>query len=99
MGVDRGAPQPAATALPFGALVGVMARTAGAAVLRRALPTYLGLFVVAVILFAGQGVRSSDVVALALGSPPTRFPQPGHVRSRPRPPVSGPGCEASGRPV
>jgi len=72
MGVDRGAPQPAPSGRPFGALVGVVARTSGAAALRRALPTYLGLFVVAVILFAGNGVRSSDVVALALGSPPTR---------------------------
>lgn len=55
------------------ALVGVMARTSGAAALRRALPTYLGLFVVAVILFQGNGVRSRDVVALALASPPTRI--------------------------
>ena len=72
MGADRGAPQPASSERPFGALVDVLARTSGAAALRRALPTYLGLFVIAVILFAGYGVRSSDVVALALGSPPTR---------------------------
>jgi hypothetical protein len=73
MGADREAPQPAASGRPFGALVGVVARTSGASALRRALPTYLGLFVVAVILFAGYGVRSADVVALALGSPPTRI--------------------------
>ena len=72
MGADRGAPQPASSGRPFGALVGVLARTSGAAALRRALPTYLGLGVIAVILFAGNGVRSSDVVALALGSPHTR---------------------------
>ncbi len=50
----------------------MLARTSGAAAARRALPTYLGLFVVAVILFAGNGVRSSDVVALAMASPPPR---------------------------
>lgn len=55
------------------ALIAVLARTSGAAALRRALPTYLGLFVLAVIFFAGYGVRSSDVVALAQGSPPTRI--------------------------
>ncbi len=55
------------------ALISLLARTSGAAALRRALPTYLGLFVVAVILFAGNGVRSSDVVALARASPPTRL--------------------------
>jgi len=72
MGADWGAPQPASSGRPFGALVGVLARTSGAAALRRALPTYLGLGVIAVILFTGNGVRSSDVVALALGSPHTR---------------------------
>jgi hypothetical protein len=72
MGADRGASQPASPGRPFGALVDVVARTSGASALRRALPTYLGLFVIAVILFAGYGVRSSDVVALALGSPHTR---------------------------
>ena len=72
MGADRGAPQPASPGRPFGALGDVVARTSGASALRRALPTYLGLFVIVVILFAGYGVRSSDVVALALGSPPTR---------------------------
>jgi hypothetical protein len=55
------------------ALIRVMARTSGAAAMRRTLPTYLGLFVLAVIFFAGYGVRSSDVVALSLGSPPTRI--------------------------
>ncbi len=72
MAADRGAPQTASPGRPFRALIGVVARTSGAAALRRALPTYLGLFVVAVILFAGNGVRSSDVVALAMASPPTR---------------------------
>src|SRR5215831_21351607 len=72
MEADRGPPQPASHGRPLRALVGVMARTSGAAALRRALPTYLGLFVVAVILFTGNGVRSSDVVALALASPPSR---------------------------
>jgi len=65
MGAERGAAQPASSGRPFGALVEVLARTSGAAALRRALPTYLGLSVIAVILFAGNGVRSSDVVALA----------------------------------
>jgi hypothetical protein len=55
------------------ALIVVLARTSGAAAMRRALPTYLGLFVLSVIFFAGYGVRSSDVVALAQGSPPTRI--------------------------
>jgi hypothetical protein len=55
------------------ALIGLLARTNGRAALRRALPTYLGIFVVAVILFTGNGVRSRDVVALAVGSPPTRI--------------------------
>ena len=55
------------------ALILVLARTSGAAAMRRALPTYLGIFVLAVIFFAGYGVRSSDVVALAQGSPPTRI--------------------------
>jgi hypothetical protein len=54
------------------ALIGILARTSGAAALRRALPTYAGLFIVAVILFAGNGVRSRDVVGMALSSPPTR---------------------------
>ena len=54
-------------------LIVVLSRTSGAAAMRRALPTYLGLFVLAVIFFAGYGVRSSDVVALAQGSPPTRI--------------------------
>ncbi len=66
------APEPAVHASAGRALVVLLARTSGAAAARRALPTYLGLFVVAVILFAGNGVRSSDVVALAMASPPTR---------------------------
>lgn len=73
MGADRGATQPASPGETFSAVVGVMARTSGAAALRRALPTYLGLFMLAVIFFAGNGVRSSDLVALAQGSPPSRI--------------------------
>jgi len=54
------------------ALIAILARTNGAAALRRALPTYAGLFMVAVILFTGNGVRSRDIVELARASPPTR---------------------------
>jgi hypothetical protein len=54
------------------AAAGYLARTSGLAAARRALPTYLALFVVAVILFAGNGLRAADVVALARGSLPVR---------------------------
>jgi hypothetical protein len=68
---DRGATRSNGPALR--ALIGLLARTSGIAAARRGLPTYLGLFVIAVILFQGNGVRSRDVVALALTSPPTRI--------------------------
>src|SRR5436190_14641425 len=50
-----------------------LARTCGVAALRRALPTYLGLFVVVLSLFGGNGMRAADVVALARGSSPVRL--------------------------
>jgi hypothetical protein len=55
------------------ALAGLMARTAGAGAARRALPTYLALFVTAAVVFPGNGLRSSQVVQLALAAPASRF--------------------------
>ena len=55
------------------ALAGLMARTAGAGAVRRALPIYLALLVVASVVFPGNGLRSSEVVQLALAAPESRF--------------------------
>jgi hypothetical protein len=46
-------------------LVRVLGATAGRAAVQRALPLYLGLFLVASVLFEGNGVRPADVVAAA----------------------------------
>ncbi len=52
---------------------------------------------------AGTAARPQGEAAKAghsrLDSPFARFPQPGRIRSRPRPPACGPGCEAVGGPV
>lgn len=52
------------------ALVQAYALSAGAAALRRGLPTLAGLFAGAALLFGGNGVEAETVVASARASPP-----------------------------
>jgi ABC-2 type transport system ATP-binding protein len=51
---------------------GVVARTAGARMLERAIPLFLGLGIAAAVLFAPQGLDPRDVVAAASASPALR---------------------------
>jgi hypothetical protein len=56
-----------------GALLRALACTAGRAAVQRALPLYLGLLLLASVLFEGSGVRPADVVAAARASRATLF--------------------------
>src|SRR5688572_28809950 len=66
--MNRAACVPPEQFSPAKALLRAFGVTAGRAALQRALPFYLGLLLVASIVFEGNGVRPADVVAAARGS-------------------------------